>query len=78
MIRPWFWPTLDGPARGGEGDISGPVEFIGTRYHPESHFWPLQLVESALVLTLAAAAIVSAFALLRPCGTADRCNMETS
>ncbi|MFI5828593.1 hypothetical protein ACIA6C_15280 [Streptomyces sp. NPDC051578] len=65
LILPWFWPTLEEPARGGGGDISGPVDFIGTRYHPESHFWPLQLLESALVLALAAAAIVAAFAFLR-------------
>lgn len=66
MVRPWLWPTLDGPPRGGgDGGLFGLVDFIGTRYHPESHLWPLQLVESAIVLTLAAAAIVAAFALLR-------------
>ncbi|MGW0875896.1 ABC transporter permease [Streptomyces sp. NPDC002740] len=34
-------------------------------YHPESHFWPLQLTTTALVLTVAAALAVAAFVLLR-------------
>ncbi|MEU6342514.1 ABC transporter permease [Streptomyces sp. NPDC046977] len=33
--------------------------------HPASHFWPMQGVETAIVLTLAALACVAAFALLR-------------
>ncbi|WP_328740893.1 hypothetical protein OHA91_37580 [Streptomyces erythrochromogenes] len=66
VLRPRFWPALDGPVRGGNvWDFSGPVDRIGIRHHPESHFWPLQLVESAILLTLAAVAILTAFALLR-------------
>lgn len=34
-------------------------------FHPPSHFWPLQLVETALVLALAAVAVWLAFRLLR-------------
>ncbi|MDT0570938.1 ABC transporter permease [Streptomyces sp. DSM 3412] len=34
-------------------------------FHPSSHFWPLQLVESAIVLTLAAVLVWAAFHLLR-------------
>ncbi|WP_405615911.1 ABC transporter permease [Streptomyces sp. NBC_01508] len=34
-------------------------------YHPESHFWPLQLVETGLVLLLAAACVFAAFKVLR-------------
>jgi len=34
-------------------------------YHPASHFWPLQLVETGIVLALAAAAVLAAFRLLR-------------
>ncbi|MFE7182541.1 ABC transporter permease [Streptomyces erythrochromogenes] len=65
-LRPRLWPALDGPKAGGSAwYFSGPADHIGTRHHPESHFWPLQLVESAILLTLAAAAIVTAFALLR-------------
>jgi hypothetical protein len=33
--------------------------------HPSSHYWPLQLVESALVLTVAAGLVRVAFRLLR-------------
>ncbi|MFI8449950.1 hypothetical protein [Streptomyces erythrochromogenes] len=66
LLRPRLWPAVDVPDRGGNTwDFSGPVDRIGIRHHPESHFWPLQLVESAILLTLAAAAIVTAFALLR-------------
>ncbi|WP_327183811.1 hypothetical protein [Streptomyces sp. NBC_01334] len=35
-----------------------------TTYHPESHYWPLQLVETGVVLTLAALATAAAFLLL--------------
>ncbi|MEU2738934.1 hypothetical protein ABZ656_27085 [Streptomyces sp. NPDC007095] len=34
-------------------------------YHPASHFWPLQLVETGIVLTVTAAATVATFRLLR-------------
>jgi hypothetical protein len=34
-------------------------------YHPSSHFWPLQLMETGLVLAVAAAATAAAFWLLR-------------
>ncbi|GAA2484436.1 hypothetical protein [Streptomyces gobitricini] len=34
-------------------------------YHPASHFWPLQLVETGIVLALAAVATVAAFRVLR-------------
>ncbi len=34
-------------------------------YHPESHFWPLQYVETGIVLAVAAAATAAAFWLLR-------------
>ncbi|MFJ4711657.1 hypothetical protein [Streptomyces sp. NPDC088785] len=34
-------------------------------YHPSSHYWPLQLTESAGILLLAAAATAAAFAILR-------------
>ncbi|MEV8424012.1 ABC transporter permease [Streptomyces niveus] len=33
-------------------------------YHPESHFWPLQLVETGIVLVLAAACVFAAFKVL--------------
>jgi hypothetical protein len=34
-------------------------------YHPRSHFWPLQLAESGVVLALAALAVLAAYAVLR-------------
>ncbi|MEU1041969.1 hypothetical protein ACFYP4_32790 [Streptomyces sp. NPDC005551] len=34
-------------------------------YHPPSHFWPLQLAESGIVLALAALAVAAAHAVLR-------------
>ncbi|WP_326698934.1 hypothetical protein OG909_17485 [Streptomyces sp. NBC_01754] len=34
-------------------------------YHPASHFWPLQLVETGILLVLAALAVVLAFRVLR-------------
>ncbi|MGX2995618.1 ABC transporter permease [Streptomyces sp. JNUCC 64] len=34
-------------------------------YHPQSHFWPLQLVETALVLAVAAAVVFIALRVLR-------------
>ncbi|MFF3846009.1 ABC transporter permease [Streptomyces sp. NPDC002328] len=34
-------------------------------YHPEGHYWPLQLTTTALVLVAAAALVVAAFVLLR-------------
>ncbi|MFI5798446.1 ABC transporter permease [Streptomyces sp. NPDC051677] len=34
-------------------------------YHPESHYWPLQLTTTALLLTVATALTVAAFVLLR-------------
>ncbi|MEU1850215.1 hypothetical protein ABZ499_13310 [Streptomyces sp. NPDC019990] len=34
-------------------------------YHPSSHFWPLQLMETGIALAFAAVAVVAAFWLLR-------------
>jgi hypothetical protein len=33
-------------------------------YHPDSHFWPLHLVETGIVLAVTAAATAAAFRLL--------------
>jgi hypothetical protein len=44
-----------------ERDITGFYAY----YHPADHFWPLQLVETALVLTVTAAAVWACFALLK-------------
>ncbi|WP_411084568.1 ABC transporter permease [Streptomyces sp. cmx-18-6] len=42
----------------------GGVEWF-TDYHPASHFWPLQLVETGILLALAALAVFAAFRILR-------------
>ncbi|MER7727826.1 ABC transporter permease [Streptomyces sp. NPDC096323] len=44
-------------------DQGGVTHF--TDYHPASHFWPLQLVETGILLVLAAAAVALAFRVLR-------------
>lgn len=66
LLRPSQWAAVGGRSRGEDRDFSGPVDRTTVvSYHPESHFWPPQLVERAIVPALAAAAIVAAFALLR-------------
>ncbi|MFC9130481.1 ABC transporter permease [Streptomyces sp. NPDC057099] len=52
----WGEPTC--PAESG---ITG----LYTVYHPSSHFWPLQLMESGIALAVAALAVAAAFWLLR-------------
>ncbi|MET7981642.1 hypothetical protein [Streptomyces sp. NPDC005281] len=77
-IRMSLWPTetVSGQAalhfphgalvleRGAEPSADGRSGLWAT-YQPESHFWPLQLVESGLLLAVAGLAVVAAFALLR-------------
>lgn len=40
------------------------LDEIWATYHPRSHFWPLQLVETGIVLAVAALAVTAAFVLL--------------
>ncbi|MFI6039825.1 hypothetical protein ACIBBD_37980 [Streptomyces sp. NPDC051315] len=60
-----FW-QCEGTAafRRGCLDDRGVTGFY-TTYHPESHFWPLQLVETGIVLAVAALAAAAAFRVLR-------------
>ncbi|GAA4555502.1 ABC transporter permease [Streptomyces collinus] len=51
-VRPHLWPMPPGT-------------LVLMHGHPASHFWPLQLVETGIVLTLAALAVAVSFALLR-------------
>ncbi|MEU5915532.1 hypothetical protein [Streptomyces sp. NPDC047141] len=44
----------------GRGGVADFVDF-----HPSTHFWPLQLVESGILLALAALAVLTAFRVLR-------------
>ncbi|MFE5919889.1 hypothetical protein [Streptomyces sp. NPDC056468] len=41
------------------------VRHIRVTYHPESHYWPIQYVETGILLAVAAAATLAAFWLLR-------------
>lgn len=60
--REEFWPTVDSGGR----ELSDTAWPVGNgTYHPQSHYWPLHLVETGIVLTLAALATVAAFLLLR-------------
>ncbi|MFE5943782.1 ABC transporter permease [Streptomyces sp. NPDC056480] len=59
----WFC-TPDSPP----GAACRPDEQVTTQYldyHPGSHFWPTQLIESGIVLALAALALYAAFRVLR-------------
>ncbi|WP_078890238.1 hypothetical protein [Streptomyces maremycinicus] len=62
-LSPW---TCDGTAAEARRclDDLGITGFY-TTYHPESHYWPLQLVETGVVLSVAALATAAAFLLLR-------------
>ncbi len=67
VLRSHLWPTVDSAPRAAHvRDLStalasAPMDF---RHHPDAHFWPLQLVETGIALTLAAATTAAAFALL--------------
>ncbi|MEU2496187.1 hypothetical protein [Streptomyces sp. NPDC007883] len=56
VMCPGYWDPCDG---GG----TGVTDFART--HPPSHFWPIQLVETGILLALAAAATYAAFRVLR-------------
>ncbi|GAB2963767.1 ABC transporter permease [Streptomyces heilongjiangensis] len=45
----------------GRGDVVG----YWTEYHPSSHFWPLQLVETGIVLAVTGLLVLASFHLLR-------------
>jgi hypothetical protein len=69
FFRGDLWPTLthvgafEPPRSYYQVDWSANETVL--RYHPRSHFWPLQYVETGLFLTIAAAATAAAFLLLR-------------
>ncbi|MFJ8658570.1 hypothetical protein [Streptomyces sp. NPDC093795] len=45
--------------------IDEPIAAQYLDYHPETHFWPTQLIETGIVLALAALAAFAAFRVLR-------------
>ncbi|MET7478545.1 hypothetical protein ABZT17_29850 [Streptomyces sp. NPDC005648] len=60
-VRPHLWPWATGGPTAADV-LAGPD---AGHYHPASHFWPLQLTETALVLALTAVLTALAFRLLR-------------
>lgn len=60
--RAGLWPTAGSEGR----ELPDTVWQLGDgSYHPESHFWPLHLIETGIVLAVAALATTAAFLLLR-------------
>jgi hypothetical protein len=60
--RAQYWPSADSDGR----ELPATVWQLGDgAYHPQSHFWPLHLVETGIVLAVAALATLAAFLLLR-------------
>ncbi|MFF4271244.1 ABC transporter permease subunit [Streptomyces sp. NPDC001536] len=57
--REEYWPAVTGTAHNNDWSTG-----YGT-YHPQSHYWPLHLVETGIVLAVAALATLAAFLLLR-------------
>ncbi|MER6674414.1 hypothetical protein [Streptomyces sp. NPDC000983] len=66
--RPHLWPTVTRDTAGWEVPRSAlqvsSDETLVT-LHPRSHFWPIQYVESGILLALTAAAVAGTFLLLR-------------
>ncbi|MER5964837.1 ABC transporter permease [Streptomyces sp. NPDC002057] len=59
----WFCSPESAP--GGSCRLDEPVTAQYLDYHPQSHFWPTQLIETGIVLALAALAAYAAFRVLR-------------
>ncbi|MDL2078919.1 hypothetical protein QNN03_21010 [Streptomyces sp. GXMU-J15] len=66
--REFLWPTVTRDTTGWEAPRSAfQVAADGSElaFHPRSHFWPIQYVESGILLTVAALAVLAAFRILR-------------
>ncbi|WP_032766262.1 ABC transporter permease [Streptomyces sp. CNS654] len=66
--RKLYWPDCFGTDMAGSAEAcmrarGGVLHF--TEVHPASHYWPLQLVETGILLALAALAVFAAFRVLR-------------
>ncbi|MDN0194303.1 hypothetical protein [Streptomyces sp. S.PNR 29] len=74
LCRRFLWPTVTHTSAA-EFELPNSAWQVGwgrtgtgghyATYHPPSHFWPLHLVETGIVLAVTAAATVAAFTLLR-------------
>lgn len=64
---PHLWPheTAAGDAKHGFRTPVNVMNLDERTYHPASHFWPLQLIETGIALGITVAAVVTAFWLLR-------------
>lgn len=60
-----FWPTVARPAAAGIEVPNTWWQADTGHYHPPSHFWPMHLIETGILLTLTAMATAAAFWLLR-------------
>lgn len=73
LLLPHLWPTLGRSGHGyptspaGSWTVSqgGDAAQYHVTYHPYSHYWPLQLTATALLLTVAALLTLACFLLLR-------------
>lgn len=69
--RETLWPTVTRVEAGGfelprsAWQMGWNDSLTRATYHPRSHFWPLQYVETGIVLAVAAVATLTAFAVLR-------------
>ncbi|WP_328943472.1 ABC transporter permease [Streptomyces sp. NBC_00250] len=61
----WFCSSEPVPAIDGSCLPQEPIASQYLDYHPGSHFWPTQLIETGIVLALAALALFAAFRVLR-------------
>ncbi|WP_327396169.1 hypothetical protein [Streptomyces phaeochromogenes] len=63
--RPKLWPAVPGDGSGSGTWPNDSWVLDGGASHPESHYWPLQLVETGIVLAVALLATGAAFWVLR-------------
>ncbi|MEU9189600.1 hypothetical protein AB0D14_34680 [Streptomyces sp. NPDC048484] len=63
--RPHLWSSKSGDSSLGEGWRSGKWEFDDLAFQPESHYWPMHLVETGIVLAITLLATGAAFWVLR-------------
>jgi hypothetical protein len=71
-LRPHLWPAVTTTSTAEYPDGNGMPVDVGahsTDYHPATHFWPLQLMETTIVLTLTALTLLTAFRLLTTSGS---------
>ena len=60
-----LWPAATRTSTTGSAASNGAWPTDTGTYHPASHFWPMNLVETGILLTITALATTAAFAVLR-------------